>query len=240
MKLVGLNADSHRKKVYGIAKVHEDGSAYFTVPAEENVFFQALDENFMTLQHMPTFINLMPGEQRSCIGCHELRRRAPSVADGRPMAMDHPPQTLVPQPGDTGPRVVHYDADVQPILDKHCIGCHGAEDPEARLDLTGVPTGSYSRSYENFITRGLVAYADCRYGRSNFRAVPPLTHGSHRSKLAQQIRKAPCQADLSREEFIRIVTWIDANVPYYGTYRGRRDPHDKDAPDFRSLPLAGK
>ena len=103
-----------------------------------------------------------------------------------------------------------------------------------------MPTGSYNRSYENFIGRELVSYADCRYGRANFRAVPPLTHGSHRSKLPAQIRKDPCKANLTRKEFIKIVTWIDANCPYYGTYRGKRNPQDKDHPDFRALPLAGK
>ena len=38
----------------------------------------------------------------------------------------------------------------------------------------------------------------------------------------------------------KIYTWIDANVPYYGTYRGKRNLQDKDHPDFRALPLAGK
>ena len=240
MRIVGMDADCHRKRIYGIAKVHEDGSAYFTVPAEENIFFQALDENFMALQQMPTFINLMPGEQRSCIGCHELRRKTPSLTGGRPLALSRPPQTLSPQPGDTGPRVVHYAVDVQPILDKHCVGCHSGMSAKAGLDLTGVPTRDYSRSYENLLKRGLISFADCRYGRSHFRSVPPLTHGSHRSKLVEQIRKDPCQADLTREEFIKIVTWIDANVPYYGTYRGKRSLQDKDHPDFRALPLAGK
>ena len=70
--------------------------------------------------------------------------------------------------------------------------------------------------------------------------MPPLTHGSHRSKLVDQIHRAPCNANLTREEFIKIVTWIDANVPYYGTYRGKRNLQDKDHPEFRALPLAGK
>ena len=41
-------------------------------------------------------------------------------------------------------------------------------------------------------------------------AGPPLTHGSHRSKLVDQIRKDPCRANLTREEFIKTVTLIDA------------------------------
>jgi len=237
---LGLFGDPHRKKVYGVAKVHEDGSAYFTAPPGENLFFQALDENFMALQVMPTFINLMPGENRSCIGCHERRTRAPSLAPGQPLALDHPPQTLAPQPGDAGPRMVHYPTDVQDTLNEHCVKCHGSEDPKGRLDLTDVPTGKYNRAYENLIKRGLVSPAACRSGAANCRAAPPLTHGSHRSKLVEQIRRDPCQANLSREEFIKIITWVDANAPYYGTYRGKRDPKYKDDPDFRPPPLAAK
>ena len=144
--------------------------------------------------------------------------------------------------------MVHYATDVQPVLDKHCIGCHGAAgreghsgaNPKGRLDLTGTPTAKWNRSYENLITKGLVSYADCRSGRSHFESVPPLTLGSHRSKLPVQIRKAPCKTKLTQAEFVRIVTWIDANIPYYGTYRGKRDLKDREAPDFRLPPLVAK
>jgi hypothetical protein len=241
-----LGTDPHRKKIYGIAKVHEDGSAYFNAPAEENLFFQALDENFMALQQMSTFINLMPGENRSCIGCHELRRNAPGLAGARPLALNHAPQTLAPQPGDTGPRMVDFVADVQRTFDKHCVGCHSGEDPKGRLDLVGVPIGKFNRSFDYLVGNGrggsgLISYRACDgSGRAHVRAVPPLTHGSLVSKLTEQIRQDPCKANLTREEFIKIATWIDANVPYYGTYRGRRNPSDKDHPDFRALPLVGK
>lgn len=52
MNQIGMNVDVHRKRLYGYVKVHEDGSAHFKVPANENVLLQALDENFMCLQHM--------------------------------------------------------------------------------------------------------------------------------------------------------------------------------------------
>jgi len=236
---LGLAGNVHRKKVYGVVKVHEDGSAFFTAPAGENILFQALDENYMVLQHMPTFINLNSGESRSCIGCHERRRKAPSMCD-RPLALDYPAQAIVPQPGDTGPRTVDYAADIQPVLDRHCVGCHSGGKPKGRLDLTGVPTDTWNRSYENILGRGLVSSRDCGFGRSGFRPGPPLTFGSHISRLAAQIRKDPCKANITQAEFVRIVTWIDANTPYYGTYRGRRSVNDKDHPDFRALPLAGK
>jgi hypothetical protein len=220
---LGLAGDVHRKKVYGVAKVHEDGSAFFKVPAEENIFFQALDENYMVLQHMPTFINMMPGESRSCIGCHELRKNAPGMAGARPEAIKHPAEPLAPQPGDTGPRTVHYVSDVQPILDKHCVGCHSGKDAKGRLVLTGEGTGTWNRSYENIFGRGLISSRHCGFGRSGFRPEAPLTFGSHLSKLAAQIRRDPCKSKITRAEFIRIVTWIDANGPYFGTYTGLKD-----------------
>jgi len=218
---VGMAGNVHRKKVYGVAKVHEDGSACFTVPAGENVFLQALDKNYMQVQHMPTFINLMPGETRSCIGCHEHRTKAPRVASVTPEAMNHPVQSLSPQPGDKGPRMVHYVTDIQPILNKHCVGCHGGKSPKGHLDLTGETTKDWNRSYESLVGKGLVAVRDCRYGRSGFRPEPPLSFGSHLSKLTERIRTDPCKSKLSTAEFIRITTWIDANSPYLGKYGGQ-------------------
>ena len=230
--------DPHRKKVYGVAKVHEDGSAYFTVPAEQNLFFQALDEDFMALQEMATFINMMPGEQRSCIGCHEPRRNAPDVASARPLALRRSAQELVPQPGDTGPRMVDFTVDIQPILDKHCVECHSGEKPKARLDFANVPVGKYSRSFENLVRSGLICYRGG--GKAGIEATPPLTHGSRASKLPAMLREGHGKVSLSREELVRLVTWIDANAPYYGSYSGYIYIRDKDHPNFRALPLAEK
>jgi len=210
------------------------------VPAEKNLFFQALDENYMELQRMRTFVNLMPGEKRSCIGCHERRKWAPRLRSARPLALSSPAETLSPQPGDTGPRSVHYALDIRPILDRHCVGCHGGREPRGDLDLSGELTKLYDRSYENFIDKGLVSHLNDGYGAANVVPEQPLTFGSHRSRLVERIREAPCKANLTREEFIRIVTWIDSNAPYYGTHRGKKNIKWKDDPQFRPLPAAGE
>ncbi len=237
---VSGDGDVSIKKVYGIVKVHDDGSAFFTAPANRNLYFQALDENYMELQRMRTFINLRPGETRSCIGCHEFRRKAPNMRSARPLAMAHPVKALQPQPGDTGPRMVHYAADIQPIFNKHCLSCHGGKAPKGDLDLTGVLNEKFSRSYDTLKKKKLVSYLEGGFGSANVPLEPPLRFGSHQSKLVERIRKVPCKAKLTREEFIRIVTWVDANAPYYGTHRGKKNLKWKDDPDFRPLPLAGK
>lgn len=233
---VSLKGHFTTKRVLGIVTVHEDGSASFQVPAGRNLYFQALDENYMELQRMRTFVNLMPGEQRSCVGCHEPRKHAPTLRLASAEAFSHPPQNLAPQPGERGPRSVHYPRDVQPILDKHCVRCHGESKPKADLDLTGEMTTLFSRSYENLINRKLINNIDVDPRSAYIPAEPPLTFGSHRSKMIERIRSGECPANLSREEFIRLVTWIDANAPYYGVYEGKKNLRWKGAADFRPNP----
>ncbi len=116
----------------------------------------------------------------------------------------------------------------------------GWEPPKGDLDLTDVPTAKFSRSYGTLKKRKLVSYLESGFGSANVPPEPPLTFGSHRSKLIERIRKAPCKGDLTREDFIRIVTWIDANAPYYGTHRGKKNLKWKSEPDFRPLPLASE
>ena len=237
---VSSGGDVHLKKVYGVVPVRADGSAYFTVPARKNLYFQALDADYMELQRMRTFVNMTPGEKRSCVGCHEPRRQAPIAKRGYPLAMKHAPSAITPQPGDTGPRMVHYPRDIQPIFDKHCIKCHSGQSPKGDLILSGEMTALWSVSYEHLVSKNLVSFLQGCVGEANIPAEIPLTFGSHRSKLVQKIRKAPCKAKLTRNEMIRIVTWIDANAPYYGTHEGKKNIKWKDQPNFRPFPLAGK
>ena len=82
--------------LHGIVPVEADGSARFQVPAGRNLFFQALDENYMEVQRMRTFVNFLPGEARSCIGCHEHRTQAPG--DRVTLAFARPPAELAPSP----------------------------------------------------------------------------------------------------------------------------------------------
>jgi hypothetical protein len=222
----------------GVVPVEEDGSACFDVPAGRNLFFQALDEDFMEVQRMRTFVNFEPGERRSCIGCHEHRRQAPPPRLG--MAFGRPPSTLSAQPGEVAPRPLYYPTDVQPIWDQHCVRCHDGKDKSAPPALGGQMTTLFNRSYENLLQGGLVAtireWAGANYAMQNAEAVPPYTHGSHSSRIVQLLKAGHYDVQLSREEWIKLVTWIDCGAPYYGSYYGRRNLKYRGQPDFRPIP----
>jgi len=66
--------------------------------------------------------------------------------------------------------------------------------------------------------------------------LPPRSLGSHASRLVTVLLEGHYEARLSREEMVRLVTWADANAPYYGSYFGRRNLIYKDHPDFRPVP----
>lgn len=144
------------KVQHGVVPVESDGSASFLVPTERNIFFQALDENYMSLQTERTYVNYMPGEVRSCVGCHELPNTIPTTTIEKPkVAFSTVPQLPGPQPGETsGQRVIDYAQDVQPVWDRHCLNCHSDEPGkkiEGNLNLSGKMTTWFNTSYEELV-----------------------------------------------------------------------------------------
>jgi hypothetical protein len=137
----------------GVVPVEDDGSASFLVRADANIFFQALDANYMAVQTERTFVDYRPGEVRSCIGCHETPGSVSTTDAPRTLkAVHRPPSVPGPQPGETcGQRPLDYAADVQPVWDRHCVTCHGGPEARGELDLSGTLTERFNVSYENLI-----------------------------------------------------------------------------------------
>lgn len=238
---ISLGAHIFATILHGVVPVEEDGSAHFVVPAGRSLFFQAVDERYMEIERMRTFVNFRPGEARGCIGCHQPRNEAPPART--PLAMLRKPDRPRPQPGDAAvPRPLHYPTDIQPILDGHCVRCHGGEKTEADLVLTGELTTFFNRSYEEIMQRKLIAYvqeflgADPEAQKGNVAPLGPKALGSHASSLIAVLRKGHHDVELSEAEWARLTTWVDANGPYYGSYFGRRNLKYRGLPDFRPLP----
>ena len=118
------------KVVLGDARVHDDGSAFFTVPARTPVYFQAIDGRGHAVQTMRSWSTLQQGENASCVGCHESKSTTPLPREvGHALALRAGPQALEPFYGP--PRGFSFPREIQPILDRHCVSCH--RDRDARM-----------------------------------------------------------------------------------------------------------
>lgn len=132
------------KRILGTVPIEEDGSVNFEVPPGQSIFFQMLDKDGMAIYVMRSFANGMPGEHRGCFGCHETSMKT-RVSQGSALmrkgkALGKPAVKLTPPSWGAG-ESIGYKRFVQPVLDKHCAGCHCKEGSRAykRLNMTYRP-----------------------------------------------------------------------------------------------------
>ena len=214
------------RKVLGTAPVEADGSAYFTVPARKELFFQALDENGLAVQSMRSATHVQPGEQRTCQGCHEPRPRAPLAAQSKPLALLRAPSRLQPDVDGTNP--FSYPRLVQPVLNKHCVSCHQKNPDKApRLDAELVQIklnhwwsdGTYYASYVNLTEKyGFYDYGGRDFSDERSYHTIPGQFGARASKLYPLLVNGHHDVKLSPEELHRIAVWLDSTSPFYGVY----------------------
>jgi hypothetical protein len=232
---VGLANASPGKQVLGTVPVERDGSAYFSAPSGVPLAFQAIDEMGRAVQIMRSVTYLQPGEQASCVGCHEPRTAAPSVSSIA-RALRRPPSTILPGPD--GSRPLSYPLLVQPVLDEHCVRCHNGEKAEGGVVLSGEPQDHYTVSYNTLAL--LVSYSAWGGRAGDFRRVnsEPLSvpgfFGARGSRLMEMLIEGHEQVELSPAEIERLATWMDANGLFYGTF----DPADQ-ARQQRGARIAG-
>jgi len=232
----------YAKRDWGTVPVEEDGSACFFVPALREIYIQAVDAEGRELQRMTSAVQLMPGERVGCVGCHESRQTAPPTAARTPLALRHPPRRLErPAWGHDG--LVDFPSVVQPVLDKYCVECHRGSNPAGGCDLSGDKTRFFNMAYDNLLGRSRsYRQHDMAQGQmlpeEQARGKPlvhfywllraptavnqPLWTGSHASRLLEYIEGDHGGRRVASEDRRRIYLWIDANVPYYGTYAHSR------------------
>ena len=225
-------------RVIGTVPVEPDGSAHFSVPVDTAVFFQALDEHRMEVRRMRSHISFQAGEVRGCLGCHETQPKTPAADWPLPLAARRAPS--VPEaPAWGSQRLLGYEWLIQPILDRHCVECHGGENPDGHIDLTSTPNDDgFFRSFATLFGKGkpssgtqppLVSVSNRFDGASVSR---PMQFGSHKSRLVRVLLDDELhqeKAKLDPDEWIALVTWIDANAPYHDTFYNRR-PKDGGNP----------
>jgi formylglycine-generating enzyme required for sulfatase activity len=216
--VVGLEGPWDIRRILGTVPVHEDGSANFEIPANKPVAVQPLDAEGKALQQFRSWFVGMPGERVSCVGCHEVQNAG--IAAQRTKAIDLPPDQIAPWHGPA--RGFDFVREVQPVLDRYCAGCHdgttGDKKAEPNLaDTTIIRTsGSLNRYPKSYV--GLHPFVRRNGCEGVFETLTPLEFHADTSELVQILRKGHYNVKLDAEAWSRLVTWIDLNVPAYGTW----------------------
>jgi len=149
------------KKVIGTVPVGPDGSAFFKVPANTSLQMQILDKDGMAILTEKSFFYLQPGENRSCVGCHEPSGMAPDASVFAKMSRMRP-MDLRPAAGPKYPGGNSFHRSVQPVLDRYCIRCHGLEKTEKGVNFVG------DRALITVGMRALVDRGDHRVGDKGY------------------------------------------------------------------------
>lgn len=224
--VVGMEGPWDIKRILGTVPVEEDGSALFRVPANTPIAVQPLDAEGKALQLMRSWFTAMPGEVLSCVGCHESQNTAPPVKST--LAARRPPSEITPWYGP--PRGFSFRREVQPVLDKYCVGCHDGQQRHGvrAADLRGLEeitdytsayhhggrdAGHFSTSYvelHRFVRRpGL---------ESDYHLLTPMEFHADTTELVQLLSKGHYNVRLDAEAWDRLITWIDLNAPFHGTW----------------------
>jgi hypothetical protein len=209
----GLTRALTVRRVLGTVPVESDGSAYMEVPAMRSLYFVALDERQRAVKFMQSFVTVMPGETIGCVGCHEYRTESGLNRSER-AAMLRPPSR--PQRPEGVPDVFHFPRDIQPILDRHCVTCHGFDSdkpPAAGVALSGDRAiGEFTHAYRAMFARRQIAFDSGGLGNK-----PPRSLGTGASLLMSKIDGSHHEVKLSPEERRLIHWWVDADAHFAGT-----------------------
>ncbi len=146
------NTQFERQQVIGYADVRADSSFSIEVPANTPMHVQTLDEDGVMLVNQLQWINVMPGEQRMCTGCHGPRDHDADIThlsvnadstvkfdlgavknylsgfNNAQKAAEHPSV----RPAILNFRTLHDTSaavaggDIQAIFNNRCNSCHGA------------------------------------------------------------------------------------------------------------------
>ncbi len=216
---IGMEGPWDPRVLHGTVDVEEDGSCMFVFPAQTPLSVQPLDEQGRALQLMRSWLVGQPGETISCIGCHE-NQNAAAPSGQVTAAARKPPQTIKPWYGPA--RGWAFERELQPVLDAKCVGCHNGKSTAKTAMGTPIPNleynpklgwGKFSESY-----LALHPYVRRNGPEGDYHILNPLEFHASTSDLYQILKKGHHGVVLTPEEWDRIITWIDLNVPYYGTW----------------------
>ena len=210
---VGLESSWDIKRILGTVDVEKDGSFSFNAPADTPLAIQPLDEDGASLAIMRSWMVGMGGEVVSCNGCHENQNEA--SPNKMTLAGRRSPRNIKPWRGPARPFA--YPTEIQPILDKKCVGCHKDTAKISFVKCDPNQNWRKDRSYLN-----LVAFTRKPGPESDLTLFDPMEWHVSTSPLVQMFKKGHHNVELSAEDWDRIYTWIDLNAPHRGMWDNKK------------------
>jgi len=224
----GVDGPWEPRTLLGTVPVSEDGSAFFRVPANTPVSVQPIDEHGRALQTMRSWYTAMPGETVSCVGCHVPMGATP--AGGVQAVVPGEPDPIEPWRGPV--RGFDYELEVQPVLDRHCVGCHDGAQPgrpdlarkseEQKLAINQAYHAATESTITTTLTPSFIAlhpYVRRPHAESHLGPRVPGEYLADTSPLVQMLRKGHHNVRLDDEAWDRLYTWIDLGAPDQGSWK---------------------
>ncbi|MBE3070502.1 MAG: hypothetical protein IMZ66_09740, partial [Planctomycetes bacterium] len=183
--------------------------AHFTVPANREMFFQALDARGLAVQSMRSATYLHAGERLVCAGCHDPRHQTPGRTQTPPLALRREPSRLTPDVDGSNP--FSYARLVQPVLERTCLPCHTKNAGKAPNLAREPIQNKWYGSYHTLVKYGFTNYGD------NLRTTPGK-FGALGSKLYAMLAKGHHDLKVPDEDLHRLALWLDCCSMFYGVY----------------------
>lgn len=202
-----------RQKILGYAPVAADGSFRVTVPADTSLTLHVVDSEGRSFKVKENWLQVRPGENRTCNGCHSPRRGQPQRAAADSIALNQAPSAL------TAPTiaVIDYTDHVQTIFDAECVSCHSSTTPSGNLDLSGDLSGlGFPISYTTLLEGNMNGSELVVPGESRQSHLVERIFGEElRSSLTLPASDANNHAGmLTAQDKRTIVEWIDLGAQF--------------------------
>ncbi|MDR0871593.1 MAG: SUMF1/EgtB/PvdO family nonheme iron enzyme, partial [Planctomycetaceae bacterium] len=207
------------KRILGTVPIEEDGSVAFKVPANTPIAMQVLDEDGAAIQIMQSWTIAMPGENVSCVGCHEKTNDVTPTTTT--IAARKPPRELTPFYGP--PRPFGYATEVQPVLNKYCVKCHNDTNKKATSILSFAVGGAPDKWWDNQSYQSLNPFVRRPGTENDIATKSPMDYHASTSELVQRLRRGHYGVQLDKEAWDKLYTWIDLNAPYRGAWNSPKN-----------------
>ena len=208
---IGYGQENTPRIALGTAPIEADGSVYFEAPAGKQLIFQLVDENHMAIHSMRSTAFVHPGERLTCMGCHEPKNESYTTETRHPVAFSRAASKLEPECGPAEP--VNFHRQIEPIMKDRCAACHLKE-------KKGPQKMGYAdlREYAFYFAGGFgKATMQKEHGGSR---TMPGRFGAAASRIGQALLTERHRAAVPEDERHRVILWLDANAPQYGSFHG--------------------